>query len=171
MDMIREASHIAASASLARAMGEVLSFRLGEQEYGIDNSCVQEIRSYEVPTQVANAPPCIKGVINLRGAIVPIVDLRLMVCTASSAPDADDDRRSVVMVLNVDGRVIGTVVDAVCEVLSLPAPVTGTVHESRPGVVDPCVWCTIDVDGRRLIVLNIEALMGGTELGLIARAG
>ena len=62
------------AANAAPASGEYLTFRLGQEEYGIDILKVQEIRSYEQPTRIANAPDFIKGVVNLRGVIVPIVD-------------------------------------------------------------------------------------------------
>ena len=93
MEMIAEANQIArheaerataaAAASAAGSSGrtsqggEFLTFRLGAEEYGIDILRVQEIRSYEQPTRIANAPSFVKGVVNLRGVIVPIIDLRL----------------------------------------------------------------------------------------------
>ncbi|PKO26680.1 MAG: chemotaxis protein CheW, partial [Betaproteobacteria bacterium HGW-Betaproteobacteria-9] len=82
MDMLNEGSHIArqtndrAAAAAAGKKAEFLTFRLGAEEYGIDILRVQEIRSYEEPTRIANAPAFIKGVVNLRGVIVPVVDLR-----------------------------------------------------------------------------------------------
>src|SRR5262245_53933128 len=104
--------------------GEFLTFRLGAEEYGIDILRVQEIRSYEAPTRIANAPAFIKGVVNLRGVIVPIVDLRLKLGCES----AEYNHFTVVIVLNVRGRVVGAVVDSVSDVLELngeqirPAP-------------------------------------------------
>src|SRR5215468_2585255 len=83
--------------------GEFLTFRLGAEEYGIDILRVQEIRSYEQPTRIANAPAFIKGVVNLRGVIVPIVDLRLKLGCAT----AEYNGFTVVIVLNVKGRVVG----------------------------------------------------------------
>src|SRR4051795_5027563 len=128
MDMIHEASHVArheaARAAATQSGGEFLTFRLGAEEYGIDILKVQEIRSYEPPTRIANAPPFVKGVVNLRGVIVPIVDLRLKLGCAS----ADYNGFTVVIVLNVRGRVVGAVVDSVSDVLELtrdqikPAP-------------------------------------------------
>jgi hypothetical protein len=95
------------TASRAR---EYLTFRLGQEEYGIDILRVQEIRSYEQPTRIANAPAHVKGVINLRGVIVPIVDLRLRFNTAQ----CDYNDFTVVVVLHVAGRVVGAVVDPPC---------------------------------------------------------
>jgi purine-binding chemotaxis protein CheW len=106
------------AAERAAAMpNEFLSFRLGAEEYGIDILRVQEIRSYESPTRIANAPHFIKGVVNLRGVIVPIVDLRLkLACETAEYTDF-----TVVIVLNLLGRVMGVVVDSVSDVLALGA--------------------------------------------------
>ena len=118
MDMITDAQHVAqheAARSQAHAGGEFLTFRLGQEEYGIDILRVQEIRSYEQPTRIANAPAFIKGVVNLRGVIVPIVDLRMKL----GCDCAEYNAFTVVIVLNVKGRVVGAVVDSVSDVLEL----------------------------------------------------
>ena len=118
MDMITDARQIAnheATRINAAVGGEFLTFRLGEEEYGIDILKVQEIRSYEQPTRIANAPQFVKGVVNLRGVIVPIVDLRLKL----GCKEADFNAFTVVIVLNVKGRVIGAVVDSVSDVCEL----------------------------------------------------
>jgi purine-binding chemotaxis protein CheW len=122
MDMITDAA-VVARHEAARAAGkapgttaeggEFLTFRLGGEEYGIDILRVQEIRSYEQPTRIANAPHFIKGVVNLRGVIVPIIDLRLKL----GCDTAEYNAFTVVIVLNVKGRVVGAVVDSVSDVL------------------------------------------------------
>ena len=125
MNMITDATHVAqheAARAAAAAGGEFLTFRLGAEEYGIDILKVQEIRSYEQPTRIANAPPFVKGVVNLRGVIVPIVDLRLKLACET----AEYNSFTVVIVLNVKGRVVGAVVDSVSDVLELGA---GTVQD------------------------------------------
>ena len=96
---------------------EFLSFRIGSEEYGMDILRVQEIRSYETPTRIANTPNFIKGVLNLRGVIVPIVDLRLKLGCES----AEFNGSTVVIVLNVRSRVLGVVVDSVSDVLAIGA--------------------------------------------------
>src|ERR1700709_434713 len=117
MDMMTDARQIAqheAARGAAMMGGEFLTFRLGAEEYGIDILKVQEIRSYEQPTRIANSPSFIKGVVNLRGVIVPIVDLRLKLgCTS-----AEYNSFTVAIVLNVKGRVVGIVVDSVSDVLA-----------------------------------------------------
>jgi purine-binding chemotaxis protein CheW len=153
----------------ATPAGEFLSFRLGAEEYGIDILRVQEIRSYEAPTRLASAPAFIKGVVNLRGVIVPIVDLRLKL----GCDTAEYNDFTVVIVLSVHGRVIGAVVDSVSDVLALgpdsikPAPDVG-------GVEAGCVvgiGC-LEQGGvqRMLILMDIAALMSSPEVGLIESA-
>src|SRR5579871_5534346 len=108
----RAASERAASSIVE---GEFLAFTLGQEEYGIDILKVQEIRGYETVTRIANAPAFIKGVVNLRGVIVPIIDMRIKFNLA----DPTYDQFTVVIILNVGGRVVGMVVDGVSDVISL----------------------------------------------------
>ncbi len=155
------------AAHRAAAMpNEFLSFRLGEEEYGIDILRVQEIRSYEAPTRIANAPHFIKGVVNLRGVIVPIADLRLKLgCETAEYTDF-----TVVIVLNLRGRVMGVVVDSVSDVLALGADSIKLAPQMSSSVDADYIMgmgCikTGDVE-RMLILTDIEALVGSTELGL-----
>src|ERR1035437_3994862 len=96
---------------------EYLTFRLDQEEYGIDILKVQEIRGYEPPTRIANAPNFIKGVVNLRGTIVPIVDMRLKF----NCSKAEYDSLTVVIILNLHRRIVGIVVDSVSDVMELAA--------------------------------------------------
>jgi len=149
---------------------EFLSFRLGGEEYGIDILRVQEIRSYEPPTRIANAPAFIKGVVNLRGVIVPVVDLRLKL----GCETAEYNDFTVVIVLNVRGRVIGVVVDSVSDVLALgadsikPAPELSSTVDAQYILGIGCVK-TGEVE-RLLILSDIEALMSSPEMGLMDAA-
>jgi purine-binding chemotaxis protein CheW len=157
----------ASSASVtAHAAREVLSFKLGAEEYGIDILRVQEIRGYEPPTRIANSPHFIKGVVNLRGVIVPIVDMRLRF----GLEDAKYDSFTVVIILNVVGRTVGIVVDSVSDVLQLepgqirPAPeFHGTIDAAN--ITGLGTLKTGDTE-RMLILMDIEALMSGSEMGL-----
>ena len=147
---------------------EFLTFRLGAEEYGIDILRVQEIRSYEAPTRIANAPHFIKGVVNLRGVIVPIVDLRLKLACES----AEYTNFTVVIVLTVRGRVIGVVVDSVSDVLELGADSIKSAPEMNSSVEAGYIMgigCirTSEVE-RMLILADIEALMSSGEMGLVA---
>ncbi|HWT71028.1 MAG TPA: chemotaxis protein CheW, partial [Oxalicibacterium sp.] len=90
---------------------EVLAFTLGKEEYGISIQKVQELRGYETVTRIANAPDFIKGVVNLRGNIVPIIDMRIKFNLGTPTYD----QMTVVVILNVANRVIGMVVDSVSD--------------------------------------------------------
>jgi purine-binding chemotaxis protein CheW len=147
--------------------GEYLTFRLGQEEYGIDILRVQEIRSYEPPTRIANAPAFIKGVVNLRGVIVPIIDLRLKL----GCDSAEYNGFTVVIVLNVKGRVVGVVVDSVSDVLELgkdqikPAPELSSSVDA--GYITGIGAVKSGEAERMLILVDIEALMGSAEMGLV----
>jgi purine-binding chemotaxis protein CheW len=152
-----------AAAERAAAMpNEFLSFRLGAEEYGIDILRVQEIRSYESPTRIANAPHFIKGVVNLRGVIVPIVDLRLkLACETAEYTDF-----TVVIVLNLLGRVMGVVVDSVSDVLALGADSIRPAPQMTTSVDAGCIMgmgCVRTGDVERMLILtDIESLLGNT---------
>ncbi|MEK7301838.1 MAG: chemotaxis protein CheW [Pseudomonadota bacterium] len=142
---------------------EFLTFRLGGEEYGIEILKVQEIRGYDSITQIANAPEFIKGVVNLRGIIVPIIDMRIKFRLGN----ADYDQFTVVIILNVAGRVMGIVVDGVSDVISLeaeqmrPTPGFGSVIDTE------YIMGLGTVDERMLILIDIEKLMGSHDMGLI----
>ncbi|MCY7315381.1 MAG: chemotaxis protein CheW [Rubrivivax sp.] len=151
--------------------GEFLTFRLGAEEYGIDILRVQEIRSYEPPTRIAKAPPFIKGVVNLRGVIVPIVDLRLKL----GCDTAEYNTFTVVVVLNVRGRVVGAVVDSVSDVLALsrdhikPAPELNSSVDANfiTGIGTIKNGQGESQSERMLILMDIEGLMGSADMGLM----
>jgi purine-binding chemotaxis protein CheW len=143
--------------------GEFLTFRLGGEEYGIDILKVQEIRSYEPPTRIANAPAFIKGVVNLRGVIVPIVDLRLRLGCES----AEYSALTVVIVLNVKGRVVGAVVDSVSDVLELAKDAIRPAPEMASAVDASFITGIGSVGERMLILMDIEGLMASEEMGLV----
>ncbi len=147
---------------------EYLTFRLGSEEYGIDILKVQEIRSYEPPTKIANAPSYLKGVVNLRGVIVPIVDLRVKFNCVKADGQAEIDSFTVVIVLNVKGRVVGAVVDSVSDVMQLAEQMIQPAPEMSASIVDTTYITGIaNVNERLLILMDIESLMGSAEMGLI----
>ena len=142
---------------------EYLAFTLGQEEYGIDILRVQEIRGYEPVTRIANSPDFIKGVVNLRGIIVPVVDMRIKLNLGT----ATYDQFTVVIILNIGGRVVGMVVDSVSDVIALSA------EQIRPA---PDFSSTVDaayitglgtVDERMLILVDIERLMSGSDMALV----
>jgi purine-binding chemotaxis protein CheW len=142
---------------------EFLSFVLGEEHYALDLMSVKEIRGYEVVTKIANAPPFIKGVINLRGDIVPIVDLRLKF----EVGEATYNEFTIVIMLNVAQRIVGIVVDAVSDVIRLadeeirPPPEFGVAFDSR------YLLGLAPIDDHMVILVNIESLISSDELGLV----
>jgi purine-binding chemotaxis protein CheW len=167
MDMIKEGTRLAQHAATladaaAPATGEYLSFRLGAEEYGIEILKVQEIRSYDPPTRIANAPAYIKGVINLRGVIVPIVDLRLTL----GCEKADYDDFTVVIVLNVHGRVAGAIVDSVSDVLELDQEMIRPVPPMAAAIDTSFITGIGNVQGRMLVLVDIEALMRSAAIDL-----
>lgn len=145
---------------------EFLVFTLGDEEYGIDILKVQEIRGYDQVTRIANTPAFIKGVTNLRGVIVPIVDLRIKF----SQVDVDYNDNTVVIVLNLGQRVVGIVVDGVSDVLSL------TAEQIRPAPEFAVTLSTEYLTGlgalgdRMLILVNIEKLLNSEEMALLDSA-
>ena len=145
------------------AVREFLAFKLGGEEYGIDILRVQEIRSFEKPTRIAQAPAHVLGVVNLRGVIVPVIDLRVQLGLERRAVDGF----TVVIVLHVGGRIVGMVVDGVSDVVTL----SPQQLRAAPGFES-----TIDgrhlmglgaLDERMLILLDIEQLMASPEMGLV----
>ena len=171
MNMINDAQHVAqheaareSAGRAALAGGEFLTFRLGDDEYGIDILRVQEIRSYESPTRIANAPSFIKGVVNLRGVIVPIVDLRLKL----GCDSAEYDGFTVVIVLNVKGRVVGAVVDSVSDVLQLSKDAVKAAPEMSSSVDTSYITGIGNVGDRMLILMDIEGFMSSADMGLIS---
>ncbi len=164
--MQAQALNAAAETSVAGSdnlANEFLTFRLGQEEYGIEILKVQEIRGYDAITQIANAPEFIKGVINLRGIIVPIVDMRIKFYLN----DVQYDQFTVVIILNVAGRVMGMVVDGVSDVITLqkehmrPAPGLNSVIEAE------YIMGLGTIDERMLILIDIEQLMSSDGMGLI----
>jgi purine-binding chemotaxis protein CheW len=159
--------NIAATLHQHQGTREFLSFKLGDEEYGIDILRVQEIRGYEQPTRIANAPGFVKGVVNLRGVIVPIVDMRIRF----GMSDVQYNGTTVTIVLNIAGRTVGMVVDSVSDVLELSA------EQIKPA---PELNCAIDAqfitglgtaksgdDERMLILMDIQGLMQSAEMGLM----
>ncbi|MBZ2207225.1 chemotaxis protein CheW [Massilia soli] len=141
---------------------EFLAFSMGEEEYGLDILKVQEIRGYEAVTHIANAPDFFKGVINLRGVIVPVVDMRIMLTLGTPTYDAF----TIVIVLNIGGKVVGMVVDGVSDVISLshndirPAPEVG-------GAVDTGYLIGLGTLAERMVILvDIDKLMASPGVGI-----
>lgn len=159
----------AESAGTAAPPREFLSFRLGAEEYGIDILKVQEIRGYEIPTRLANAADFVLGVVNLRGVIVPILDMRIKF----GMPQPAYDSQTVTIVLNVASRVVGMVVDAVSDVIALqPAQIKPAPEFSGTMPTEHIIGLAAveqDQGQRMLILLDIEQVMGSASMGLVTQ--
>jgi purine-binding chemotaxis protein CheW len=150
------------SEATARA-AEFLTFALGSEEYGVDILKVKEIRGYDAVTRLPDAPDYIKGVINLRGTIVPVVDMRLKF----RLERAEYTALTVMIVLNVADRVVGMVVDSVSDVVQLSAEQVRAVPEIGATIDRQFLTGIGTLDERMLILLDIERLMASTEMGLV----
>lgn len=145
--------------------GEYLAFTLGDEIYGIDILKVQEIRPYETVTKIANTPDFIKGVINLRGVIVPVVDMRIKFRLGN----IDYNEFTVVIVLNVCGRVIGMVVDGVSDVIALAPEQIHAKPEFGSSMDTHYLIGMGTMDERMIILVDIERLMSSNDMALIAK--
>ena len=139
-----------------RPTKQVLTFKLGATTFAVDVLKVQEIRSYLPPTPLPHTPPHVKGVVNIRGAVIPIVDLRTQLM-----PAADTAEGTAIIVVNGGTGTTGCLVDAVCDVVELDAAdVTQPVlpdEAARAGVIDSMATCA----GELVIVLDVEQLTAG----------
>lgn len=142
---------------------EFLTFKLGQEEFGLEILKVQEIRSYDVVTRIPNSPDFVKGVINLRGSIVPILDLRMKF----NLEQIEYDQYTVVIVLNFPGRTLGVVVDAVSDVIGLsdeqiqPAPELSAVFSGE------YLLGLATVEQRMIILVDIESLLTQQDAALV----
>lgn len=146
---------------------EFLVFSLGEEEYAIEILKVQEIRGYENVTRIANAPDFIKGVTNLRGVIVPILDMRIKF----SVSEAVYDRETVVIVTSINQRVVGVVVDRVSDVLTLSKEQIAPAPEFSVGLPLSYLYGLGNLDNRMLVLVDIEKLLNSEELALVDKVG
>lgn len=142
---------------------EHLTFVLGDESYGIEILKVQEIRGYDVVTKIANTPDFIKGVVNLRGLIVPIVDLRIKFGLGK----VEYDEFTVVIILNLRGRVIGIVVDGVSDVMNLQENQVRAVPDIVASIDTKYITGLATVDEKMFILVDIEQLMNSQEMALI----
>ena len=152
---------VAANANANRL--EVVTFTLGAEEYGIDIQKVQELRGYDAVTRIANAPDYIKGVVNLRGIIVPIIDMRIKFALGTPSYD----QFTVVIVLSIGARVVGMVVDSVSDVIALSSEQIKPAPEMGTALTTDYLIGLGTIDERMLILVDIDKLMSSAEMGLI----
>lgn len=142
---------------------EYLTFYLGAEEYGIQILNVQEIRGYDVVTQIPNTPSFIKGVLNLRGKIVPIVDLRIKFKLTNIVYN----EQTVVIILSLNGRTVGVVVDGVSDVIALKTSQIEPMPTLETGIDTKYIIGLATYEETMLILVAIEELMASKEMGLI----
>ena len=142
---------------------ELLVFALGKEEYGIDILQVQEIRGYDAVTGIANAPNFIKGVINLRGNIFPIVDLRIKFALGNVVYD----QFTVVIIINVSQRTMGIVVDGVSDVMTLATDQLRDAPEFGSALDTAYILGLGTVEDRMIILVDIEKLMTSADMALV----
>jgi purine-binding chemotaxis protein CheW len=151
---------------LKSAAGEYLTFKLGTEEYGLEILKVQEIRGYDAVTKIANTPDFIKGVVNLRGKIVPIVDLRIKF----NLSNVEYDEFTVVIVLSLNRRVVGVVVDGVSDVMALKDDQIRDVPSLVTSIDTKYIVGLATVEEKMLIIVDIEQLMTSDDMALIDAA-
>jgi purine-binding chemotaxis protein CheW len=163
METTTEVSNNNNSTGQKSAAGEYLTFVLGEEEYGLEILKVQEIRGYDTVTQIANTPAFIKGVVNLRGKIVPIVDLRIKFKLGK----VEYNEFTVVIILNLNGRIVGIVVDGVSDVMALKDEHLREVPSLVTNIDTKYIVGLATVEQQMLILVDIEKLMSSEEMELI----
>ena len=165
-ELINEAPLQKKDSSTQKEVRQFLAFTLGQEEYGLDLLQVQELREYEKVTQIANAPAFLKGVVNLRGIIVPIMDMRIKL----GFDNVIYNELTVVIILSIRGRTVGMVVDSVSDVINLspedlkPAPEMGTA------VGTDYLIGLGTIDERMIILVDIDRMMSSSEIGLLTQA-
>lgn len=144
---------------------EFLVFSLGAEEYAIDILKVQEIRSYEQVTRIANTPAFIKGVTNLRGVIVPIIDFRIKF----NLDNVEYGDQTVVIVVNVGGRIAGMVVDGVSDVITLSPEEIKPAPEFSLSLSSDYLSGLVSLEDRMLVLVDIDKLLTSDEMALMER--
>ncbi|MBA4252224.1 MAG: chemotaxis protein CheW [Chlorobiaceae bacterium] len=139
---------------------QIVSFNIGEEEFGVDILKVQEINRMINITQVPNSPDYISGVINLRGRIIPIIDLRKRLGMQSKQHDKD----TRIIVVELEGKTIGFIVDSVREVLRIPKNITEPPPSIVNGIDSDYITAVGKLEDRLLILLDLERLVSNKEL-------
>jgi purine-binding chemotaxis protein CheW len=138
---------------------ELLSFRVADQEYSVDIMSVREIRGWTRATSLPHAPDYVRGVINLRGSVLPVVDLAARLGIESGDPT----ERSVIIVVDVGGRAVGLRVDAVSDILSIPAGDLQTPPELLADQAVAFIRALTIVEGRMIRVLDVRRVLPAVE--------
>jgi purine-binding chemotaxis protein CheW len=138
---------------------QVVSFKLGPEEYGVDIAQVQEINRMVAVTNVPRAPVFMEGVINLRGQLIPIIDLR----TRFGMPRAEHTKNTRIVVTEISSKRVGMVVDSVSEVLRLPLDAIEPAPDMITGVDTEYIRGVGKIDDRLIILLDLAKIVTGSE--------
>lgn len=138
---------------------QLVSFVLGNEEFGVDILCVQEINRMLQITKVPNSPDYVDGVINLRGRVIPVLDLRQKL----GLPRREHDNNTRIIVVEVNGKTIGFIVDGVKEVLRIPVSITEAPPEIATGINSDYIKSVGKLDDRLLILIDLEKILSGNE--------
>lgn len=139
---------------------ELISFRIGEQEYCVDIMAVREIRGWAAATPLPQSPPYVRGVINLRGAVLPIIDLANRLGFGVTEPNA----RHVIIVVRIGGRVVGLLVDAVSEILTTTADAIQPTPDVACDSVKRFVKGILAVEGRMISWIVLDQILPDQSL-------
>ncbi|MBO9540963.1 chemotaxis protein CheW [bacterium] len=150
----------------ASTLLQLASFRLAEEEYAVDISAVQEIVRMSSITRVPRAPSFVEGVVNLRGKIVPVIDLRRRFGMASAEPT----KATRIIIVDVAGKTVGLIVDAVREVLRLDSEAVSATPELVANGIDASFFKGVGQLGDRLIILlDLQRLLSMEEIAALAQ--
>ena len=142
------------------ALRELITFRVGEQEYGVDITDVREIRGWTPATPLPKTPGYIRGVINLRGTVLPIVDMAARIGLSPAEPTV----RHVIVVVWIHGQLVGLLVDAVCDILAVPPSALQPTPELAAQDVHGFIEGLLTIDNRMIGLIRLDALMPPAEL-------
>lgn len=145
---------------------QLVSFNIGQEEFGVDILKVQEINKMSQITKVPNAPPFVEGIINLRGKVIPIIDLR----TRLGMDKKEFDKNTRIIVVELDGRTIGFIVDAVSEVLRISKDITEQPPGLVAGVDQKYITAVAKLEDRLLILLDLDEVFSSQEKAKLDQA-
>lgn len=145
---------------------QLVSFKISNEEFGVDILCVQEINRMLQITKMPNTPDFIEGVINLRGRVIPVLDLRIKL----GMPRKEHDKNTRIIVVEIKGKTIGFIVDEVSEVLRIPKSITEAPPEMVGGVNSDFITSIGKLEDRLLILLDLEKILSTTEFNVLETA-
>jgi purine-binding chemotaxis protein CheW len=138
---------------------QLVSFNIGQEEFGLDIQSIQEINRMVDITRVPNSPEFVSGVINLRGKVIPIIDLR----KRFGFPSKEYDKNTRIIVVELNGMVVGFIVDAVSEVLRIPKSITEPPPAIVAGIGSEYITAVAKLENRLLILLDLERILKDKE--------